>query len=449
MRNNNQDIYFTDESNLWESAQASVFLKYNIDEETFLNLNFDRLAYSNYQPVNYDINLSGLENNLIFTTTKESPFNISVLSLDFERKFNGGIKYSGGIKAVDNEFTNRNDLISVENIFSGFSNDSFLKENVLAAYSQINLNLSKKIALQSGVRYEQTITDINDLSTNNLIVSRNYGDFFPSVYLGYKIDDINNINISLSRRINRPAFTDLAPFTFFVDIDQAFQGNVELLPSYTNNIESSYRFKNFLFTAQYSEEKNVISGFQPQIDSETGFITIIPRNLDKQKSANIQLSYSAYPIQIWNLRVFSSYTYSKLEHQLEDSFYSNSNSSVRITLNNSIELGNNFSFQIWGYYNSRSIFGLNETLPRGSLNLAIQKKLKSLTLTLNGNNLLDTEHWRFETNNPNGEFNQSFDLDFRPPQVKLSVIYNFGNQNLKAKKINQNKGSSRMNVGGN
>ena len=447
--NINQDIYFTDESNLWESAQASVFLKYNIDEETFLNLNFDRLAYSNYQPVNYDINLSGLENNLIFTTTKESPFNISVLSLDFERKFNGGIKYSGGIKAVDNEFTNRNDLISVENIFSGFSNDSFLKENVLAAYSQINLNLSKKIALQSGVRYEQTITDINDLSTNNLIVSRNYGDFFPSVYLGYKIDDINNINISLSRRINRPAFTDLAPFTFFVDIDQAFQGNVELLPSYTNNIESSYRFKNFLFTAQYSEEKNVISGFQPQIDSETGFITIIPRNLDKQKSANIQLSYSAYPIQIWNLRVFSSYTYSKLEHQLEDSFYSNSNSSVRITLNNSIELGNNFSFQIWGYYNSRSIFGLNETLPRGSLNLAIQKKLKSLTLTLNGNNLLDTEHWRFETNNPNGEFNQSFDLDFRPPQVKLSAIYNFGNQNLKAKKINQNKGSSRMNVGGN
>ena len=153
---------------------------------------------------------------------------------------------------------------------------------------------------------------------------------------------------------------------------------MELLPSYTNNIESSYRFKNFLFTAQYSEEKNVISGFQPQIDSETGFITIIPRNLDKQKSANIQLSYSAYPIQIWNLRVFSSYTYSKLEHQLEDSFYSNSNSSVRITLNNSIELGNNFSFQIWGYYNSRSIFGLNETLPRGSLNLAIQKKLKSL-----------------------------------------------------------------------
>ena len=27
--NINQDIYFTDESNLWESAQASVFLKYN------------------------------------------------------------------------------------------------------------------------------------------------------------------------------------------------------------------------------------------------------------------------------------------------------------------------------------------------------------------------------------------------------------------------------------
>lgn len=447
--NLDQDLYFTYENNLWESAQASAYLKYNVSEEAFFNFNIDRLKYSNDQPVSYDINLIDNEDNIVFNTTKESPFDITVLNLDFEKTFTGGIKYSAGIKAIDNEFTNRNDLISDQNLFPGFSNDSFLEENVVAAYSQVNLSLSKKISLQTGVRYEQTVTDINDLTTNNLLVSRNYGDFFPSLYLGYKIDDTNNINVSLSRRINRPAFTDLAPFTFFIDIDQAFQGNVELLPSYTNNIESSYRYKNLLFTIQYSEEKNIISKFQPQIDNKTGFITIIPRNLDKQKSGNIQISYSSYPIQIWNLRIFSSYTYSKLEHQLEDLFYSNSNSSVRITLNNNIELGNNFSFQIWGYYNSRSIFGLSETLPRGSLNLAIQKKFKSLTLTLNGNNLLDTEHWRFETNNPNGEFNQSFDLDFRPPQLKFSAIYNFGNQKLKSKKVKQQVESSRMNVGSN
>ena len=253
--------------------------------------------------------------------------------------------------------------------------------------------------------------------------------------------------MSLSRRINRPAFTDLAPFTFFVDVDQAFQGNVSLLPSYTNNIETSYRVKNLLFTLQYSEEKNLISKFQPQINLDTGFITIIPRNLDLQKSANIQFSYSAYPFQFWNLRMFSSYTYAEIEHQLEDALYTNSNSSFRFTLNNSFEIGNNFSFQIWGYYNTRSIFGLNETLPRGSLNLAIQKKIENLTITLNGNNLLDTEHWRFETNNPDDGFNQYFDLDFRPPQVKLSAIYYFGDKNIKSKKSNQRNGSTRMQVG--
>ena len=323
-----------------------------------------------------------------------------------------------------------------------------MDENVYGIYSQLNINFSKKISLQSGLRYEHTLTDINDQLNGLLLVARDYGNFFPSVYLGYKINDSNNLNLALSRRINRPAFTDLAPFTFFVDVDQAFQGNVSLLPSFTNNIEASYRFKNFLFTAQYSEEKNVISKFQPQIDLDSGFITIIPRNLDLQKSANVQFSYSVYPFQIWNLRLFSSYTYSELEHQLEDLLYVNSNSSFRVTLNNNFELGKNFSFQIWGYYNSRSIFGLNETLPRGSLNLAFQKKINDLTITLNGNNLLDTEQWRFETNNPDDGFNQYFDLDFRPPQVKLSVIYNFGDINIKTKKNRPNNQSSRMNVGG-
>ena len=442
-----EDVYFTDEINLWESAQIQAFIKYDFNENTFFDLNFDRLKYSNYQPVNYAITLDINNENLDFGTVKQSPFDINVISLDFEKKINSKFKYTGGVKSVFNEFSNKNEFLSEEEYYSGFNNSSFLEENVFALYSQLNINVSKKISLQSGVRYEHTLTDINDVISNSLLVSRNYGNFFPSIYLGYKINDSNNFNLSLSRRINRPAFTDLAPFTFFVDVDQAFQGNVSLLPSYTNNVETSYRVKNLLFTIQYSEEKNLISKFQPQINLDTGFITIIPRNLDLQKSANIQFSYSAYPFQFWNLRMFSSYTYAEIEHQLEDALYTNSNSSFRFTLNNSFEIGNNFSFQIWGYYNTRSIFGLNETLPRGSLNLAIQKKIENLTITLNGNNLLDTEHWRFETNNPDDGFNQYFDLDFRPPQIKLSAIYNFGDKNIKSKKSNQRNGSTRMQVG--
>ena len=55
-------------------------------------------------------------------------------------------------------------------------------------------------------------------------------------------------------------------------------------------------------------------------------------------------------------------------------------------------------------------------------------------IALNGTNILDTARWRFKTNNSPEEFNQSWDLDFNPPQIKLSAIYNFGNQSLKTKK---------------
>ncbi|MAW50643.1 MAG: hypothetical protein CMC41_05885, partial [Flavobacteriaceae bacterium] len=110
------------------------------------------------------------------------------------------------------------------------------------------------------------------------------------------------------------------------------------------------------------------------------------------------------------------------------------------------DLGKDFTFQLWGYYASRSVFGLNISEPNGSLNIAFQKKIVNLPFSLNGTNILDTARWRFRTNNSPEEFNQSFDLDFNPPQIKLSATYNFGNQSLKTKKIRTSTESNRVRV---
>ena len=64
----------------------------------------------------------------------------------------------------------------------------------------------------------------------NSLVDRDYGNFFPSIYLSYKLNDNNNLNLSFSKRINRPAFTDLAPFVLFFDLDSGVQGNTSLQP---------------------------------------------------------------------------------------------------------------------------------------------------------------------------------------------------------------------------
>ena len=46
---------------------------------------------------------------------------------------------------------------------------------------------------------------------------------------------------------------------------------------------------------------------------------------------------------------------------------------------------------------------------------------------------IDSQRFRFEVDSQNLQQNGEF--NFRPPQTKLSLIYNFGNQELKTKKI--------------
>ena len=126
-----EDVYFTDEINLWESAQIQAFIKYDFNENTFFDLNFDRLKYSNYQPVNYAITLDINNENLDFGTVKQSPFDINVFSLDFEKKINSKLKYTGGVKSVFNEFSNKNEFLSEEEYYSGFNKSKTIKACII------------------------------------------------------------------------------------------------------------------------------------------------------------------------------------------------------------------------------------------------------------------------------------------------------------------------------
>jgi len=445
----NPDIYKMEEENYWRSIQATFFASLKKSDKTQFDYNFDYLEYFNEQPQDYniEINSQNFTEILNLYSFKSSPFKIIVNSFDYETEFNNKINFTAGFKFVKNNFNNSNEIFRNDVIDNDFANKSDLEENITALYSQFKFDLSDKLKLQSGVRFENTSTIVKSLKDNEVFVDRNYGNFFPSLFLGYKLNDFSNVNFSASKRINRPAFTDLAPFIYFLDLDQVFQGNVALLPSFTNNIQIDYRFKSINVSLQYSDEKDVISKFQPSVDENTGFVTLIPDNIDSQKSLSAIISYSFYPISPWNLRFFTTFITTTLEDIRDANYvYSVSNKSVRLNLNNSIDLGKNYSLQLWGFYNSRSVNGINITLPNGSLNLGIQKKVNNLTFTLNATNILDTQQWRFESINEEIQYYQNFNIDFVPPQVKFSVAVNFGNQNVKIKKIRESQESNRVKI---
>ena len=189
----------------------------------------------------------------------------------------------------------------------------------------------------------------------------------------------------------------------------------------------------------------MIGKFTPSINEETGLITLRPENLDRFTNFSGILSFPVNPLDAWAIRFSATYSLGRLVSESEDFSIDRKNSSVVLNLNNNITLKNDFSIQIIGQYNSKRFFGIYEDLPNGSLNIALQKKKGNFIYTLNGENILDTKKWRRNSYIPELNYTSNFIADFSPPQVKLSVAYNFGNQKIKAKEIKESEESKRVN----
>ena len=339
---------------------------------------------------------------------------------------------------------NENSLFEENKIVDFFTSTSKLDESVSAIYAQFDTKLNDNITFKSGIRYENTQTLVTDQIGNSL-VDRDYGNFFPSIYLGYKLNDNNNLNLSYSKRINRPAFTDLAPFVLFFDLDSGVQGNTSLQPSFTNNFQIDYRYKSISISAQYADEKDVMGRFQPKF-LENGFLILRPENLDSQKTLSAILNFPVYPANWWDIRFFTTYSYSNLVHQSDQYDLDRINSSVIFNINNDITLGKDYTLQIFGTYRSKQLFGAYDLLPAGMLNLTLQKKTDKFIYTLNAVNILDTNFFRWDSDIPGIKLESFGYIDFTPPQVKFNIAYNFGNQNLKSKKVKASDQTKRIQI---
>ena len=433
----------------WKNVQINLFANYKISEDTNIELSYDILDYENY--TNYNALFEEQIENLpleIFTE-KESPFDIRVSKLDFESLLLKKIKITAGIKYVKSDFTNINSVNIDGEIQEKYSNQSILDEHILAGYSQANFDITKKIKMQAGFRYEYTDTYVHS-GFGDTFIDREYGNLFPSLFLGYKLNDFNNLNISYSKRISRPAFTDMAPMLIFLDLNTAVFGNLSLRPSYSRNYQIDYRYKSVGLSAQYSNENDVFARFSPTIDTETNFITYSPNNLDKRETITAILNFPIIPTKNWKIRYFTSLSYSEVNGLVDTRLINNSITSLRFNMNNDFNITDSFTIQVVGFYQTkRNLNNGGYMRPMGKLDISAQKKIdENIILTLNGTNLLNTMKFRPMIDTPELNLLQQAEFNFLKPQAKITLTYNFGNSNVKTKKIKSSEESKRINTTG-
>jgi hypothetical protein len=431
--------YSNRELNDWTNYGINLNTNHNFKENTSLILNLDYIHYKNNQPVNYFAsNYDGAGDFIYDLATRSGKMTLIdfwVGALDYNSKIGKKISVESGIKQtisgfknnVSFERLNQNSWIKDEELSAKYK----LNENYSAAYVSFDVNVNEKTEAKLGLRYEFTNSNLGTETIKN-IVDRHYGNLFPTLFLSHILDENNKINFSFDTRINRPAFTDLASFTYYVDAHTVLTGNPALQPSITNTIKGDYMFKSYLFSVSYSIEDHAITRFQAETDSVTLKTVLTPQNLENQKTISAIISLPVKMNDWWTMQFNITGAWQQVNAIYKKEPVRLSYANINIYGSQQFRLPKKFALELSGFYQSKSLSGISAQKAFGTLDIGVKKKLgEKNSLQFNASDILSTMKFIAITNLPEQNLVSNVNVYFSQPTFKLTFTHRFGKEKLK------------------
>lgn len=401
-------------------------------------VNFRRRGTS-YQPNYYrTVGTNILLDEKIFRNNTPTDIDIATAKVDYETPISKG-KLGFGGKYSNTKTKNTFDFY---NVYGGTdykdltrSNKFNYKEIVTALYVNYNTPLSKKTTLQAGVRMENTASEGNLISAvpkPDDKVKRNYTNFFPSGALNYMLDQKNTLNLSYSRRIDRPNYQDLNPFEDRVDELTYRKGNAFLRPQYTNSFKLSHTYKyRYVTSIGYSH----ISDFFAQIIDtlgNKGFIT--QKNIAEQNIFSINFGAPIAITKWWNAyATFNGYHSAYKANFGTGKVLNISVEAFSLYAQQTFNLKKGTTAELSGFFNSPTVWGGTfRSRALGFIDIGLQQQLfkGSGTVKVSFTDVLRTLRWKGTS-----DFGGSYLIasgSWESQQLKVNFSYRFGNNQVKA-----------------
>ncbi len=182
------------------------------------------------------------------------------------------MKVEGGVRAsIKNYVSESNsyiyDPLGNEYVqLKAFGVNYTFTDQVYAAYGTFSQEL-KKFSYQVGLRVESSLYAGQFRDSTSKYQYQYPLVPFPNLSMTYHLDDKDDLQLSYSRRINRPSFFQLIPATDFSDSLNVKRGNPGLRPEFTNSLELSYlksfnRSNTFMFSGFYKNSSDLITNYQ-------------------------------------------------------------------------------------------------------------------------------------------------------------------------------------------
>jgi len=434
------------ESDIFKNGTFNLNFRHKFDTtEKTLTADLDYVTYSTILKQNF-INNVYLPNGTTIYNDNQSgslPSNIIIYAFksDYTQPLSKNGKLDFGLKTSYTQTDNDAVYLITQNNFTqnnyNLSNHFKYDEMINASYLNFSKSL-KRLQIQSGLRFESTVLNGKQLGNPKKEASsfsRSYNNLFPTLYFSYQLDtsSTNLISLSYGKRVNRPFYKDLNPFSSPLDKYTFYEGNPYLKPTFAHNLSLSYSYKQlFTTTISYNNTKDQI---QETIEINNGIYYSRPGNIGSSVQYNISIEGSLPIKKILTINLYSEVMYSEFKSKLYTETLNSSGTYWYINVNNSFQLAKGVSAELSGEYITNFIDSQFSFGDFGHINIGLQKKvLNDLgTIKFSVNDLLFTDRVRGRINNL-----YLTDANWYGPRdtriVSLTFSYRFGkNLNSKSK----------------
>ena len=231
------------------------------------------------------------------------------------------------------------------------------KEANLAGYTNLAFN-AEKWNINAGVRTESTNAEGFDKIENQTKIKRDYLDWFPNAEISFKQNDNYEYTLNFRKSISRPNYGDLASGGLYGSPYVEYQGNPDLIPTYTNTLTFTTNLNKISVNASAYKSKNPL-GYTLVYDDDRNISKFTAVNFDAESGVSLGVDL---PVQWkkWTSQNSLSVNYDKVEDSL--AVLKKSTPYVYFSTNNTVNVWKYLSVLLDGSYITKRVEGLYEIM---------------------------------------------------------------------------------------
>ncbi|MEO6977028.1 MAG: TonB-dependent receptor [Mucilaginibacter sp.] len=422
-------------------AKKGEELTANVNYSTDKNNNFDNLL-SEY----YDYSLPqpytrSQQNNT--TVGRGHNWNFQT---DFTLPFTNG-KLEAGLRSQINNSDNNYVVDTLNNTSGGFDYNPFLsnsfiyKENINAAYTNYQHQFGN-FGLQVGLRLEDSHirTTLTDSVTEQH--KQDYLRLYPSVFLSQKLSQNQTLQLSYTRRVQRPRDRMLSPFIDQSDRLNYQQGNPDLRPEDTHSFELSYinYFTGVTLTSSVyyrltnSDIQRITTPLSPT-NIDTSLTTF--RNIKSASNAGYELIAKVSPSNILDLTANLNVYYRHIDGDATYNLATVSGYAWNANLTGNLKPFKKLGIQLRGDYQAPQVIPQGKMRAMYGLDGGVKYDIsKTLSLGANVRDIFNSRKFRSDINynTPYFTSNTVSERRFGTRTGMVTLSWRFGNNGLPQKK---------------